>query len=481
MMILRPYQVSALNRLRSEFSSGKKRVVLYSPTGSGKTEMGMEMIRLARSLDKRVLFICNRVELVTQASRRFTAGKIIHGIIQGENSRWTDSKVLICSIQTIDRRGYPDADFIVIDEAHSVAGSKLFHKLLDHFAGVPVVGLTATPFSRGLGKQFQSIAKAATIQELINLGFLVDCEIYAPSTPDLSGVQVVAGDYNETQLGEAVDKASLIGDIVSHWFKLANNKPTVCFATNIKHSLHICEQFNQSGVKAEHIDCYTDEDERTAILNRFRDGETKIISNVAILAEGWDCPHTEVMILARPTKSLIRYIQMAGRVLRPHDGKEKALILDHSGTVFELGYPTDDLPLELDMGKPKESVVKAKKKAPKECPKCKFIKAPSVHQCPKCGFAPEKENTVEVDDGELEFVKKGKQKRHKQDFYSELLYIASKRGHSDGWVAHTYKKVFGVWPRGLSEVQKEPSPDTISYVRHLQIRFAKSQEAKRAA
>lgn len=481
-MILRPYQQSAIQKLRAEFSSGKKRVVLYSPTGSGKSEMGMEMIRLARSLDKRVLFVCNRVELVTQASRRFNAAKIFHGIIQGSNSGYVDSKVLICSIQTLDRRGYPDADFIVIDEAHGVAGAKSYHKLLEHFHNVPVVGLTATPFSRGLGKQFQSIVKAATIRELVDLGFLVDCDIYAPSQPDLTGVDIVAGDYNETQLGIAVDKADLIGDIVTHWFKLAQHKPTVVFATNILHSTHIVNQFKQAGITAEHIDCYTDEEERQAILGRFRDGITKIISNVGILAEGWDCPHTEVMILARPTRSLIRYIQMAGRILRPSEGKSKALILDHSGTVFDLGYPTDDLPLELDMGIVREKkAMEVKKKMPTECVKCKYMKAPSVHTCPMCGFAPERKNSIETDDGELEFVVRSKQKRHKQDFYSELLHIAAERKHSHGWVANTYRQAFGVWPKGLQEVKKQPSTETLGYVQHLLIKFIKSKGKKHAA
>jgi len=481
-MILRPYQEGAIRKLRAEFSRGKKRVVLYSPTGSGKSEIGMEMIRLARSLDKRVLFVCNRVELVTQASRRFNAAKIYHGIIQGSNSGSVDSKVLICSIQTLDRRGYPEADFIVIDEAHGVAGAKSYHKLLEHYENVPVVGLTATPFSKGLGKQFQNIVKAATIRELVELGFLVDCDIYAPSKPDLSEVQIVAGDYNKTQLGIAVDKADLIGDIVTHWFKLANQKPTVVFATNILHSTHIVSQFKQSGITAEHIDCYTEEEERQAILGRFRDGITKIISNVGILAEGWDCPHTEVMILARPTRSLIRYIQMAGRILRPSEGKSKALILDHSGTVFELGYPTDDLPLELDMGTVREKkAMEVKKKMPSECIKCKYMKAPSVHTCPMCGFTPERKNKVETDDGDLEFVIRSKQKRHKQDFYSELLHIAAERNHSHGWVAHAYKSAFGVWPRGLSETKKQPSEETIGYVQHLLIKYIKSKGAKRAA
>lgn len=477
---LRPYQTDTLDVLRRMFRDGMKRVVLYAPTGSGKTEMGMEMIRLARKNGKRVLFVCNRVELVGQASRRFYQAGIDHGVIQGQNTWNTGAGVLICSIQTLARRGIPPADFILIDEAHGVAGSREYLRMLELHNALPVVGLTATPFSRGLGREhtwgsvFEGIAKATTIRELVDLGFLVDVEIYAPGEPDLKGVSIVAGDYNEKQLGEAVDKPKLIGDIVSHWHSLANNRPTVCFATNIAHSKHITEQFLASGVTAEHIDCYTDEDERKAILGRVASGETRVVSNVGVLAEGWDSPITEVMILARPTRSLIRYIQMAGRILRPFEGKAKALMLDHSGTAQRLGFPTDDLPLELDDGKPKKSgTAERKEPLPKACPKCAFVKPPKTHTCPKCGFTPERQSDIEVEAGNLIKMRRN---INKQQVYSELLQIQRERGYSDGWLAHTYRGYTGVWPRGLTGVPCPPSREILGYVQHKLIRYAKEQQ-----
>lgn len=496
---LRPYQSAAIQSLRLCLAGGVKRVMLYSPTGSGKTEIGIALILAALAKGKRVVFLCNRIHLVGQASKRFYRAGINHGIIQGENTRSLDAQVVIGSIQTVAKRGMPDCDLIVIDEAHAVAGSKDFRSVIIQRSLVPVIGLSATPFSRGLGKHyaelggalFEAMTVATSIQQLIDDKFLVDCEIYAPSEPDMTGIKQSKNafgemDWADSDIGRAVDKPQLIGDIVSHWLKLSNGLPTVCFAANIDHSKHIVDSFRAVGVSAEHIDCYTEEDERLAILRRVETGETTIISNVGILTEGWDFPACRTMILARPTKSLIRYIQMIGRVLRPHDTKVKALVLDHSGTVQHLGFPTDDFPLELDDGKPKEAKKEKPKDAlPKKCPECHHMKPPKVSICPKCGFKQSRPaNGIEEVDGELTLMTKGVKKattNDKQAIYSELLAVARSKGYSDGWIAHKYKAKFGVWPRGMKDFVTEPSIETLSWLRSQQIRFAKSQEARHAA
>lgn len=484
---LRPYQVVAVNNVRRAMYEAKLRVLLYSPTGSGKTEVAMEIVRGALNKGKRVAFIANRVALISQASQRFGTAGIEHGVLQGANTINLHSTVLIASIQTVASRGLPPVDLIIVDEAHGCAGSKAYQDLLlKKHNLVPVIGLSATPFSPGLGKIFEELVSAATIRELIDLGYLVDCEIYAPSAPDLTGVKIVSGDYQPTQLGKAVDKPELVGDIVKHWLKLANRKQTVCFATNIPHSLHIVEQFRAAGVTAEHIDCYTPPDERAAILARVASGETTIISNVAVLAEGWDCPAVEVMILARPTRSLIRYLQMVGRILRPAPGKTRALLLDHSGTALQLGFPTDDLPLVLDDGKGDTSG-KRKREEPKakKCAACSFIRPPKVHACPQCGFAPERQNDVDVVEGELvKQVRASKRpltQDHKQHVYSQLLSIANARGYRDGWVSNQYREFFGVWPRNLNKVCATASAEILNWVKSRQIAHAKRPGARHVA
>lgn len=491
----RAYQTEAVQNLRSGLAGGFKRQILSSPTGSGKTEIGMILVRGAVAKGKKVGFLCNRINLVGQTSARFFKAGIQHGVIQGANTSRTYENVIVASIQTVAKRGMPMVDLLVIDEAHGVAGSKDYRKVIAAHNG-PVIGLSATPFSKGLGKNypelggplFEQMVVAATIQDLIDQEYLVDCDVYAPSQPDLSGVKITAGDYNEKELGEAVDKPTLIGDIVQNWKKYAYNTPTVCFATNIAHSRHIVEQFTAANVVAEHIDCYTDEDERAAILARVASGHTMVISNVGILTEGWDFPACRTMILARPTKSLIRYLQMAGRVLRPSPGKERALILDHSGTVQSIGFPTDEFPMELDDGKPKQSTGSAKKeeKKPSKCPQCSYLKKGSG-KCPVCGFTPQKQNTIEHEAGELvPLTKKEKAKKakidglDKQHVYSELYRMAEERGYKPGWVANQYRSIFGVWPRGMVDIGRPTSLVVQNMVRANIIRFHKGRKNEAA-
>lgn len=487
-LTLRPYQEEAILKTRSSLAGGKRRVVLYLPTGGGKTVIAAGIIRNARAKGKRVIFVCNRVELVLQTADSFRAFGIDCGVIQADNTRAAYAPTLVCSVQTLASRGWPEADLVIIDECHGVPGSKAYLALLKHFA-CPVIGLTATPFAKGMGKNlpelgglvFEDMVTAATIPELIAAGYLVDLDIYSPSEPDLKGVKTVAGDYHEGQLAEAVDKPALIGDIVQHWLKLAAGTQTVCFATSIAHSRHIVESFRAAGVSAEHLDCYMPANERRAIVDGFKAHAFTVLSNCALLSEGFDAPATSTMILARPTKSLIRYIQMAGRVLRPADGKTRALMLDHSGTAKRLGFPTDDLPLELDDGKPRTgSAEKEKEEAlPKECPTCHYLKPPKVLKCPACGFKPERQNDIEVAAGTLSKLQRKKaaeaQFGSKQAVFSMLVAYAQKKGWSRGAVSHKYRDIFGVWPQGLSHTPMEPSTELLSWLKSKQIRWAKSQ------
>lgn len=496
-LTLRPYQSAAVQNLRLSLAGGVVREMLCSPTGSGKTEIGMALVRGARAKHKRVAFLCNRVHLIEQTSRRFTKAGITHGIIQGENTTRVYESVLVASIQTIARRGLPPVDLIVIDEAHIVAGSKECRAVIAGAKGVPVIGLSATPYAKGLGKHydelggalFEHMTVAATIPELIEAGYLVDCDVYAPSEPDMTGIKQARNafgdlDWTDADVGRAADKPELVGDIVTHWLRLAAGTPTVCFAANIAHSKHIVQRFHAAGINAEHVDCYTDADERRAILARIESGETLVVSNVGILAEGWDFPACRTLILARPTRSLIRFIQMAGRVLRPHASKDRALILDHSGTVVRLGFPTDEFPLELDDGTPraaKGGQDEREKPLPTACKSCSYVSA--VHKCPVCGFAPERRSDVRVAAGDLVPVKKKPKppKMDKQECYSQLLFVAESKGYKSGWVANKYRDYYGVWPRGMRD---DPAPalgdELAGFLKHMQIRRAKSKGAKHA-
>lgn len=485
---LREYQRDALVKLRAEYAAGKKRVMLFGSCGFGKTEVAIAMMQGARDRGRRCLFVVDRVELVSQASRRLLKSGMPHGVVQGANTIRTYESVLVCSIQTLASRGVPaDVGFVVVDEAHGCAGSKAYMKLFEATRGVPICGVSATPVSKGLGRHceqlggplFESLVAAATTLDLIKLGFLVDVDVYAPTDPDLSGVRVVAGDYHEGQLADAVNRDAIVGDVIQHWFRLANGKQTVCFAVNIAHSKHIVEQFVSAGVPAEHIDFRSSDEDRHAVLGRFNRGEVRVISNVGILSVGWDSPACEVMILARPTRSMIKYRQMVGRILRPAPGKERALLLDHSGSCKRLGFPTDDLPLELDDGKPNQSGKRERDERvdplPKACPSCHYLKPAKVHACPKCGFAPQKRSDVTVESGELTKISRSNLKTaDKEILYAEFLGYARSKGYKDGWAYHAIVDYCGSAPRARAQ-PLEPSPDTLGVIQHLNIRRAKAK------
>jgi DNA repair protein RadD len=477
---LRPSQVRLIELIRGEIRAGKKRIVVYGATGFGKSVVIEALTQAAIGKGKRVAIIANRIHLVRQLSERFNDAGIHHGIVQGDNSHTTHAAVIICSIQTVAKRGMPPVDFLIIDEGHACAGSKDYRKVIFQNNNLPVLAFSATPFSRGMAKQhkelcgeplFESLVVSATIRELISDGHLVDVDIFAPSAPDLTGVrkqrnQFGEMDYNEQDLATAVDRPTLVGNIVSHWLKMSKGKPTVCFATSIAHSKHIVEQFMASGVDARHIDCYLEQEEKDQILDDFKAGKFTVLSNVSLIAEGFDYPACAVMILARPTKSLIRYLQMVGRILRPHHSKDRGLLLDHSGSVHELGYPTDDLPLELDDGnsKPKEAKKEAKEKTPKPCPKCHYMKPAGQRKCVKCGFEPEVQSEVVNADGDLALVDRKKEKfsmDEKRGIYEALLGYAEKKGIKPGWAYHKTKEITGVYPTSTTSAKPGPMVEAV--------------------
>ncbi len=494
---LRQYQLEAKDKLRKSIAKGNKRIIYYLPTGGGKSIAAVDLIDSLLKKGKKIAFIANRIGLVNQFSEHLTEANIPHGIIQGANTFGALSDVVVCSIATVGRRGLPPKiDFVIIDEAHSVAGSNEYKKLIFQLNNIYWVGLTATPFSKGLAKiyqelsnepLFQDIIVGATIPELIKLGSLVDCTIYSPSEPDLKNCRLQKNgfgelDYNEDDLGQAIDKPELIGDIVSHWFKIAKNSKTVVFATNVRHSKHIVDEFLRYGIATEHLDGYMTAEQKKPILDRYASGETLVISNVALLREGWDTPSCSTMILARSTRSLISWIQMCGRVLRPHTGKECAVILDHSGTAIRLGYPTDELPLKLCDGTKPESKKDKPEKKDIKCPSCHHVKK-QRGKCEKCGHEPEykhEKSDIEVLEGTLKKLERKpkaevKSKDVCQAWYSQLLCYAKSKGYKSGWAANQYKNKFGVYPRGLHEGHASPSVEILNWVISRQIAYSAMQ------
>ena len=483
-MLLRDYQTDIIAKLRHSLAAGHKRPVIQAPTGSGKTIIAASIVRMARAKGNRVMFCVPAIELIDQTVERFARNGILEvGVIQA-NHELTDysQPVQVCSVQTLSRRDIPMADLVIIDEAH--VRFKLYERWFDlpAWQNVPIVGLTATPWSKGMGQLFDDLIIGVTMQELIDKGHLSDFKVYAPAHPDLSGVNTVRGDYEIGGLGDAMNKSPLVADIVSTWLLRANNQPTLCFAVNRLHAKHIQLKFIEAGVPTGYVDAYTEREERRELSAKFASGEVKVVVNVGVLTTGvdWD---VRCLILARPTKSEILYCQIIGRALRPAEGKDHALILDHSDTTLRLGFVTDIRHETLDDGHANRAKVEKQVPLPKECPKCAYLRPPRTPKCPACGFMAEPVNKIETSEGELlELTREGKQKKRnysmaeKLAFYSECLRYGRNKGYADGWAYHAYKSRFGVFPQVKPMPALDVSPATASWIKHRQIAYAKSRE-----
>jgi superfamily II DNA or RNA helicase len=376
----------------------------------------------------------------------------------------------------------PDADEIIIDEVHR--WYRFYPELLadPRFANTPIIGLTATPWTKGLGRHFHKLIIGATTAELIDAGYLSQFRAFAPTSPDLTGVRTVAGDYHEGDLGEAMNKTVLVADVITTWLERANGRPTLCFAVDRAHAKNLQARFIEAEVPAEYIDCYTDATERKAIAKRFHAGEVRVVCNVGCLTTGidWD---VHCIILARPTKSEILFVQMIGRGLRTADGKDDCLILDHSDNHIRLGFVTDIHHYELDHGKERIAARPAKEEAlPKKCSKCAFLKPPKMLACPCCGFIPMARPRAVHRDGNLIELRSrnsvvGPTPEERTNFYQQLRAIAQIRGYKDGWTAHKYKDRFGEFPPwDYRQLQpRTPSDATFRWVKSRQIAFAKAQ------
>ena len=494
---LRPYQRDVIDEFDRCVAAGDKRIMLVAPTESGKTVIAGAIIEQMAKLRKFVLVLAHRREIITQTSRKLSDVGIAHGIIMAGTPSRPLENVQVAAIQTLHRRAIgaevmdlPPADLLVIDEAHHCP-AETYRKIIDAYPNAILLGLTATPCrgdGRGLGGIFETIIECPQVGALIEQKYLVKTRTYAPVNPDLKGVRTVAGDYNEGQLADRMDRPKLIGDICTHWHKYGERRKTVAFAVNVSHSIHIRDEFIKSGVRAEHIDGSTPKPERDATLSRLASGEIELVSNCMVLTEGWDLPEVACCILARPTRKMGLFRQMIGRILRPAEGKKDAIVLDHSGAVFRHGFVEDPVEWTLDPDRHAESPAHAKRcetyaSRLLECTQCGAIRV-GGEPCPSCGFLPQRPpKPVAFGDGELAEV--GRNRTTTPTVYDPairaqwlgmLTAIAAERGYKSGWAAVNYKEKFGNWPPyGAAVMPIPPSPEVRSWVRSRLIAYAKSR------
>jgi superfamily II DNA or RNA helicase len=490
---LRPHQAEVIEALREGFKQGHRAQLLYAPTGFGKTEVAIQLMAATRDNYKKASMVLDRLVLVDQTSLRLSKYNLPHGVLQAQHWKFDPSERLqVCSAQTLEKRTKPlDTDLLIIDECH-ISRKQTVDYIKTH-PNVRVVGLTATPFTKGLGDIYTNVVCGATTETLVEEKWLTPLKVFIAKEIDMTGAKKVAGEWSPDIVTERSMK--ITGDIVDEWVRMTHEiygrpRKTIVFCAGVAHGADLVEQFAQKGYNFVSISYKDNDDFKRSAIEDFAKPDTEIHGLIAtdILTRGFDVPDVMIGVSARPfSKSLSSHIQQMGRVMRPCEGKEFALWLDHSGNylrfrddwdeIYEDGVKGLDQRMEKAKKEPTEKVKKESK-----CPSCGHLWPKATDICPSCGHVRQKRSQVEAVAGELqEFQGQGMRiKNEKQGFYSELIFYAKERNYNQHWASHKYREKFGVWPRGLEEKPLPTSLKTVNWIKHKNIAWAKKQQRVRS-
>ena len=489
MLKLRDYQQEVVDKLRQGFIDGHRCQLLYAPTGFGKTEVAMSIMKAVAENYKKTAMVMDRIVLIDQTSARLDKYGIDHGVMQSDHWRYRPhERIQICSAQTLERRKtFPEINLLIIDECHITRrGVTKFIKDNPH---IKVIGLTASPFTKGLGSIYTHIVGAKATGALVKDGWLSPLRVFIAKEINMEGAKKIAGEWSADDVTERGIK--ITGDIVTEWEKktfevFGKPRKTIVFCSGVNHGRHLQEKFREHGYRFESISYKEDDEFKRKTIEEFSKPDSEIIGLIAtdILTRGFDVADVMIGVSARPfSKSFSSHVQQLGRVMRPHHGKEFGLWLDHSGNFIRFKDDWDSLyedgVTELKSGgeKAKREPTEKEKKELK-CPACNALWTSKSDKCDNCGHIRKRMNTVVNINGELEelTVANSKLKITPQDLYSQLLYYARMNGIKDGWAYHKVREKFGAFPRGLMPVTQEPSSDTLSWIKSRAIAYRKGQE-----
>ncbi len=390
MMDLRQYQTETIGEIRQRLREKKKKVLVIAPTGSGKTVMFADILSRSALKGSRSLVLAHRTELIQQTSEKLNRFGARHGIIQAGFPRALQHAIQVASVQSLGRNPgtLNQVDMIVIDEAHHTTTKNTYAKILNWFPNATVLGFTATPWrldGAGLSDIFDSHVLVRTPRQLRDEGYLVGVTGWEYQPIDTRAAKVSGGDFVGKSLEAGAMK--LFGEIISEWKAHANGARTVLFGCTIDHSVAMADAFRRAGVAAEHLDGETPAAQRKGILARIQSGQTRVLCNVNVATEGWDCPELECVILARPTLSTALYLQMVGRILRPAEGKSVARIHDHARCLASHGHPYAERDWNPEhSSKAPRAAAESDVKRGRRCLKCKAVIV--SYPCDGCGFMP---------------------------------------------------------------------------------------------
>lgn len=486
----RPFQTTAHERLREGRRAGHKNQIVMAPTGAGKSYLGLRIAHEALLKGRKAIFVCDRTALINQTSEAADRyGLSAHGIIQADHWRRNeDLPFQIASAQTLARRKWPDSQVIIIDEAHTQLTTWVEHI---QKTTASVVGLSATPFSKGLGKLFSNLVNATTMHDLTESGVLVPMRVMSCKRTNMDGAATAGGEW--TDVAAEQRGMEIVGDVVTEWIKFAEGRKTIVFGSTINHCEELCRQFVEAGVMAAVFTANTPENERAVLLREYRkvDSQLRILISVEALAKGFDVPDVGCVVDCRPLrKSLSTAIQMWGRGLRssPDTGKTDCLLLDHSGNIVrflddftEIFYNGLDA---LDMGEKLDKTIRKddEERETVACPSCGY--KPFGRRCMACGFEPQSSALVESFPGEMQEVVLGKKKlaEDRRHLYAQLCTYARSHSAPDkqaGRAWHLYKDITGDSPPPTYRFGETENVaierNTLNKIKSLQIAFVRGR------
>lgn len=415
-MRLRPYQLSAVERMRAAASGGARAVLLVQPTGTGKTRTLTEAVRGHVSRGGRPLWVAHRRELLSQAEDALRGGGLT-----------PERDVWVRSIQELRVSGGPPATMLVVDEAHHLPSSDWSQLRTEQYPDALLLGATATPErgdGRGLGALFDALVVGITVREAMAQGWLVPAEIVGPD--------------------RALDPGQLAQDPVDAYVEHAAGTRAIVFAPTVDLAQDYALRLRERGTTARAVYGAMPARDRTAVLAEYAAGTTRVLTSVGVLTEGFDCPATETVILARGFGTSGGYLQAVGRGLRPSPGKTRCLVLDLRGATHDHGPPDDERTFSLDGRGIRRA---ADEIDVRFCPVCG---APVVTDaCETCGHAGEMRQRpprvlglpmqrfarVRQDDDEQRAVR-----------LSRWLAHARSKGWREGQALHRYRAAYGDWP-----------------------------------
>jgi superfamily II DNA or RNA helicase len=392
------------------------------------------------------MFVVRGRELVKNASEVLKRYDIDHSVNMAGHFKYHPKKLVqVCSVDTLRaRKNYPfknQGPLIFLDEMH-----KDYSDIFEEYPDAFIIGMTGTPFSDN--SNYHAFVHPIEGYELRDEGHLVPENIYCPHIIDVSSVKIKAGDFEKKQLESVVTSSAIVGNIVEDWKKYGYGRPTVCFAVSVEHSKQLCNSFIDSGIKAVHCDAKSTDIERLKAKLGLEDGSIKVVCNVDIFSIGWDCTAVSCIILARPTWSLVWYLQAIGRGLRPHPGKDNCIILDNAGNVFRHGSPYRIREISLEKPSKKKSREMDNKVA--TCEECFYVYDPVEYEsCPECGWEkPKQFREVKNIDGNLVEFFENETEREKflydimvKDYYKLEWVRKNKRLHPN-WTFIQVKKKY---------------------------------------